>query len=106
MNLRVAAAAEGLDVQVNLLPASDELDWLARLLLTGKTSLLSRQAALAPLIEQRRTYRQHFLPREVDTTVLQEFIKAAEQEGACLRSLATRATRQQAASLVAEGDTA
>lgn len=106
MNLRVAAGAEGLDVRVELLPAPDEPDWLARMSFTGKTGALGEEAALAASIEQRRTHRKRFLPREVDAAALDELIEAAKREGACLRPLATGAARQKAASLVAEGDAA
>jgi nitroreductase len=106
MNLRVAAGVESLDVRVELLPAPDEPDWLARMSFTRKTGALVEEAALAASIEQRRTHRKRFLPREVDAAALDELIEAARREGASLRPLATAAARQKAASLVAEGDAA
>jgi hypothetical protein len=106
MNLRVAAAAEGLDVCVELLPAPDEPDWLARVSFAGESGAAAEEALLAGFIQQRRTHRKRFLPREVDAGALDQLIEAAKREGAWLRPLATEATRQKTASLVAEGDAA
>lgn len=106
MNLRIAAAGEGLGGRVELFPASHEPDWLARISFDGKSGAPAEEAALAALIEQRRTHRKRFLPRDVDPAALDQLIEAAQREGAWLRPLATVAARQEAASLVAEGDAA
>lgn len=106
MNLRIAAAAEGLGGRVELFPAPDEPDWLTRISFDGKLGAPAEEAALAAFIEQRRTYRKRFLPREVDPAAVDQLIEAAQSEGAWLRPLATVAARQEAAGLVAEGDAA
>ncbi len=104
MNLRVAAAAEGLDVRIEILPAQDEPDLLARISFAGTPGAPAEEAALAAFIEQRRTYRKRFLPRKVEAAVLDQLIEAAKREGAWLRPLATDSARQKAADLVAAGD--
>lgn len=105
MNLRVAAAGDGLTAQVDLFPAPDEPHWLARAsFFAGKSSMPAAEVALAGFIERRRTYRMRFAPREVDATTLDKLIEAANSEGAWLRPLLTEEARQQAATLVAKGD--
>jgi hypothetical protein len=104
MNLRVAAAAEGLDVRIEVLPAQDEPELLARISFAGTSGAPAEEAALAAFIEQRRTYRKRFLPRKVEAAALDQLIEAAKRQGAWLRPLATESARQKAADLVAEGD--
>jgi nitroreductase len=106
MNLRVAAAAEGLDVRIEALPVSDEPDLLARLSFSTTPGAPVPEASLASFIEQRRTYRKRFLPRKVDTEALNLLIDSAEREGAWWRPLTTDSARHRAAELVAEGDAA
>lgn len=106
MNLRVAAAAEGLAVRIEVFPVPDEPDFLARISFTGTLGAPAEEAALVSFIEQRRTYRKRFLPREVETAALDQLIEAAHREGAWLRPLTTDSARQKAADLVAEGDAA
>lgn len=104
MNLRVAAASDGLGAQVQLLPEPEEADLLARVSFSGQSNASAGEAELAVFIEQRRTYRKRFAPREVDASVLEQLIEAAKQEGARLQPLLTEEARQQAATLVAAGD--
>ena len=106
MNLRVAAAAEGLDVRIEALPVSDEPDLLARCSFSMTAAAPVPEASLASFIERRRTYRKRFLPRKVDAEAQNLLIDSAEREGAWLRPLATDSARQRAAELVAEGDAA
>ncbi|MDZ4802486.1 MAG: nitroreductase family protein [Bryobacteraceae bacterium] len=106
MNLRVAAAAEGFAMQVELLPAVAEPDWLARASFGGMVGAAAEEASLAASIESRRTYRKRFEPRAVDSEALHELLQAASQEGVSLRPLHTDEARQEAARLVAEGDAA
>lgn len=106
MNLRVAAAAEGLNVRIDILPAQDDPDLLARISFVERPGAPAEEAALAAFIEQRRTYRKRFLPRKVEAAALDQLIEAAKHEGAWLRPLATDSARQKAADLVAEGDAA
>lgn len=104
LNLRVAAAAQGLATKVVLLPADDEPDWLARVAFDGEWSAATDLAHLAPCIELRRTYRKRFEPRAVDPDAIGELVQAAAGEGGWLRPLGTDESRQRAAMLVAEGD--
>jgi hypothetical protein len=106
MNLRVAAAAQGLNVRIVISPAQDEPDWLARISFAGTSGVPAEEAALEAFIEQRRTYRKRFLPTKVEDAALDQLIEAAKREGAWLRPLATDSGRQRAADLVAEGDAA
>lgn len=104
MNLRVAAAGEGLATEVQLLPATGEPDWLARASFRDGRDAATREAALATYIRGRRTYRKPFEPRAVDAEALGELMQAASDEGAWLRPLETDQSRREAARLVAEGD--
>lgn len=106
MNLRVAAASEGLAINVRLFPEPDELDLLARVSLSNQSHASVEDAKLEEFIEARRTYRKPFAPREVSASVIDRLIEAAQLEGARLIPLATEEIRQQAAGLVAEGDAA
>ena len=106
MNLRVAAAAEGLDVQIEALPVPDEPDLLARCSFYMTPGAPVPEASLASFIEQRRTYRKRFLPRKVDAEAQNLLIDSAELEGAWLRPLTTDSARHRAAELVAAGDAA
>ena len=106
MNLRVAAAAEGLDVRIEALLVPDEPELLARCSFSMTPGAPAPEASLASVIEQRRTYRKRFLPRKVDTEALNLLIDSAEREGAWLRPLTTDSARHRAAELVAEGDAA
>ncbi len=104
MNLRVAAANQGFRVQVKFLPEDSEPDWLARATLSQESGALGAEEALDAFIERRRTYRTRFAPRELDSATLDQLVKAASAEGAWLRPLLTKETKEQAATLVAEGD--
>jgi nitroreductase len=106
MNLRVAAAAEGLDVRIDALPDPVEPDWLARISFSVTPGAPVPEASLASFIEQRRTYRKRFLPRKVEAIALNLLLDAAQREGAWLRPLTTDSARHRAAELVAEGDAA
>ncbi len=104
LNLRVAAAAQGLATKVELLPADEEPDWLARVSFDGASSAATDLAILGPCIEDRRTCRKRFEPRAVDPEVIGELAQAAAGEGGWLRPLESDESRQRAAMLVAEGD--
>lgn len=106
MNLRVAAAGLGLRLQVELVPDPEDPDCLARATVTGKSAAPVAEAALSEFMQRRRTYRKRFASREVDSAMLDELVGAAKAEGAWLRPLLTEEARQQAATLVAEGDAA
>lgn len=106
MNLRIAAASAGFQVQVRLLPKPEEPDLLARMSLSGQSDGSADDALLADVIEMRRTYRKQFAPREVSASALDQLIEATGQEGAQLVPLLSEEVRQKAAALVAEGDAA
>jgi nitroreductase len=104
MNLRVAAADRGLGVRVQLFPDPADPDWLARLTIGGAAGDASAEAPLAEAIEGRRTYRKRFAMRDVEPAAIDRLVEAASAEGAWLRPLRSEQSRQQAATLVAEGD--
>ena len=104
LNLRVAAASIGREAAVTLFPDPADADWLARLELGGPAPVPAGDAALAPWIDRRRTYRRRFAPREVEPEVLERLVAAAAAEQATLRPFADEASRQAIAALVAEGD--
>jgi hypothetical protein len=54
---RIAAAGNGLSVQVELLPELDQPDFLARVAFANNSVVPEHDAALASYIEQRRTHR-------------------------------------------------
>lgn len=105
MNLRIAAANSGVCPQVQLLPESKEPDLLARVTFTPASGSLGSEGVLLELIDRRRTYRKRFASRDVDSATVDHLVEAASTEGAWLRPLLTEEARQQAARLVAEGDT-
>jgi nitroreductase len=106
MNLRLAAAGQGFEVGVQLLPEAMEPDWLARVTLSREIGGQASPNGLADFIEDRRTYRKHFVLRQVESTTVKQLVEAANAEGAWLRPLLTDESRRQAADLVAEGDAA
>ena len=104
-NLRVAAAASGLDTEVRLLPDRLDADLLARVRLVPGTRD-AQLASLLPFVARRRTCRQRFDARPVPAKLADHLATACAMEGATLRPLAVEAQRQQLALLVAEGDRA
>jgi hypothetical protein len=106
MNLRVAAASRGFHLEIQLLPDSGMPEWLARATVSRASGRPATEGELAEFIAVRRTCRKRFLPREVDSVTQEQLVEAAGIEGAWLRPLLSEDARQQAASLVAEGDAA
>ena len=106
MNLRIAAASEGLEAKVQLFPDPREPDWLARLFTKSRATAPAPEADLLEFIARRRTYRKRFLPRAVAQDVIDQLIEAASAEQAWLRPLMAQETRQFVSALVAEGDAA
>lgn len=102
--LRAAAAAAGLGTRVRLLPDDSDADWLARVEITSDPAEAAL-AALAPFIEQRRTYRKAFDGRAVEPDAMAAVAAAAAAEGARLHTLNAE-QRPLAGALVAEGDRA
>lgn len=106
MNLRVAAASDGWDSLVELLPDAGDADLLARILFPRRADAAGPDAALEAYIGQRRTYRKRFARRAVEATVTERLNAAAATEGAWLRPLATEEARAATADMVSEGDAA
>jgi nitroreductase len=106
MNLRAAAVNHGFRAQVQVLPDATDPDWLARMSLYKAPEGPAEEAALAELIDRRRTDRKDFATQAVDPAAIAQLVAAATAEGAWLRPLLTEDARRQAATLVAEGDAA
>lgn len=106
LNLRVAAAADGLAARVEKFPLPDDADLLARVTFAEDGSPDAQDARLAPFIEHRRTHRAAFASHDVDLAVAVPLREAAEREGAWLRPVTTDAARREVAELVREGDVA
>lgn len=104
LNLRAAAAKEGLGTSVSLAPHAQDEDVLAEVSLCGPAE--EELARLAEAVSERRTYRKRFLPKTVPKDVVAALFAAAETEGAQLVPLTEEAMRTAVARLVAEGDEA
>jgi len=102
-NLRVAAAAAGLQAQVQAWPDAADADLLARVQLSP-TGTPQADAALQAAMSERRTTRERFAATAVDPTALRSLVEAMHGEAATLVVLDTAEQRLGAAALVAEGD--
>lgn len=102
-NLRVAAAAAGLQARVQSFPDATDPDLLARVRLERAGARLA-EASLSDAIATRRTYRERFSSTPPDSIALRALVDAARAEGASLDILDTDSRRTTAAALVAEGD--
>ena len=103
MNLRVAAAQEGLGASVVPLPDPRNEDVLAEIAFSGEAE--AALARLAAAIPERRTYRKRFAGRDVPGDIVDDLKAAAVEEGAGFDPFEDEETRQAAAGLVAQGDT-
>ena len=103
LNLRVAAAAAGLQAQVEPWPDAADTDLLARVRLAPSRTDQT-DAALQPAMAERRTYRERFAATAVDPMALRSLVDAVHSEAASLAVLDTADQRLGAAALVAEGD--
>lgn len=102
-NLRVAAAAAGLQAQVEPWPDAADTDLLALMRLApGHAD--PTDAALQAAMAERRTYRERFAATAVDPMALRSLVDAVHSEAASLAVLDTADQRLGAAALVAEGD--
>lgn len=102
--LRVAAAAEGLGAHITPLPDGPGEDRLAHLSFNGPAEHDLRD--LAPVIDQRQTWRKTFTDEAIDAETLTNMQEATAHEDAWLAPLEGDDTREAAAKLVAEGDAA
>ena len=103
LNLRVAAAAAGLQARVEPWPDAADTDLLARVRLApGRAD--ETDATLQTAMAERRTYRARFATTAVDPMALRSLVDAVHREAASLAVLDTADQRLGAAALVAEGD--
>jgi hypothetical protein len=103
-NLRVAAANEGIESKVSLLPKPDDDDLLAVIDTHGGPPVLEQVAELYAEIPKRRTYRKCFASKHIRESILVELAEVAEHEGAWLEVIFDAAMRQQTVKLIAKGD--
>lgn len=104
MNLRIAAATNGLDADVAVLPDTADEDLLATVTFTESDPPDAGETALFPLITERRTYRKRFAADPVPHALLDKLAEAAKREGAWFETLSENRQRDEAAVLIAEGD--
>jgi hypothetical protein len=104
MNLRIAAAHEGLGVTCDIVPDPDDRDLLALVSLDRAGTASPSEAGLFPSIGERRTYRRRFESRDVPNALLQALSEAAAGEGAWFHVIEPEEKRRDVAALVAEGD--
>jgi hypothetical protein len=104
-SLRVAAAARGYATLVDLLPAADEPDLLARITpVAGALHAMADADVLGKALPERRTYRKAFVAEPVAEPVVQALCTAARQEGATLVALQGESLRHGAVELVEQAD--
>lgn len=106
LNLRLAAAREGLKAAVSIRPDKDDEDHLATVTFAPPSDTVDRDAALHAALKERRTYRKRFAQQDVPEAALAELQSTADEEGAWLQILPEESTRQDVATLVAKGDAA
>jgi nitroreductase len=104
MNLRVAAAHQGLGMACTLTPDETDKDLLALVSFNLIDTSSPDGAELFDAIEDRRTCRQRFEPDAVPAPLLNALAAAATEEGCWLEVIETEANRQACAALVAQGD--
>lgn len=104
MNLRVAAAHEGIGVTFDITPNSGEDDLLAVIALKKEDSSSADDAGLIASVVGRRTYRKRFASRDVPITILDSLSAVASEEGSWLEIIDAEENRQKTAELVSEGD--
>ena len=104
MNLRAAAAHEGIGVNFDITPDSGDDDLLAVISFNKEHSLSKFEAGLFKSIEGRRTYRKRFASRDVPTAILDSLSAAVSKEDSWLEVIESEEDRQKVAELVSEGD--
>lgn len=103
-NLRIAARRFGYEPVVAVAPDAGDHDLLATLALGNRKPSCHEENLLFAAIPRRRTNRQAFEPRKVDTQLLDRLVAAAMAEGAWLALLTKRAHRQGLVELIVQGD--
>ncbi len=104
MNLRVAAANQGLGTSCEIAPDETDKDLLALVSFNLIDTSSPQGAELFASIEDRRTCRKRFEPDDVPAPLLNALSVAAMEEGCWLEVIDSEANRQACAALVAEGD--
>ncbi|HEY9200710.1 MAG TPA: nitroreductase [Gammaproteobacteria bacterium] len=104
MNLRVAAAHEGLGTSCEIAPDETDKDLLARVSFNLIDTSTPPGAELFDAIEDRRTCRKRFEPDDVPEPLLNALAAAAAQEACWLEVIESEENRHACAALVAEGD--
>lgn len=104
MNLRVAAAHEGIGVAFDITPDSGEDDLLAVVSFNEENSSSEGTSGLFNSIEGRRTYRKCFASRDIPAAILDSLSAIASEEGSWLEVIDSEEDRQKVAELVSEGD--
>jgi nitroreductase len=105
MNLRIAAAHEGLEAGVSTLPDPDSDALLAVVELVESAETADPETAdLYAAIAERRTYRKRFEAKPVPDSTIVELVRAVEREGAWFKVLSNESKRQETTRLIAEGD--
>jgi hypothetical protein len=103
--LRVAAAARGYSAFVEILPATDDPDLLARLTpVTGYFHHIADSGALAAAVGQRRTYRKPFIHETIAEATVRSLCEAASLEGATLVVLRDDSQRRAVVTLMEQAD--
>lgn len=102
LNLRVAAAREGLACAVELCPTEGDPDLLARVVVRAGGPD-DRLANLGAAIDARQTTREAFTEEPLQGACVEELVAAAAAEGVRLR-IVDEAERERVAALVARGD--
>ena len=104
MNLRVAAAHEGVGVTCDITPDPNDEDLLAVISFDKEDKPPRNEADLFKAIEERRTYRKRFESQDVPTPILDALTDVATEEKARLKVIESEDKRQKIATLVSEGD--
>jgi nitroreductase len=87
LNLRVAAAAAGLQAEIRILPDAGQPLLVAEIRLAGRHSVRSWERELRAVIPRRQTNREPFSSRAVPPGIRAELAEAASVEGAVLHFL-------------------
>jgi len=104
MNLRVAAAREGLRANCDVAPESADEDLLAIVSFSKTDSLSLPESELFESIEGRRTYRKRFQSKDVPARTVDSLSAVASEEHSWLEIIQSEEDRQKIAGLVSEGD--
>jgi len=104
MNLRVAAAHDGLEVSCDITADDSDEDLLVVISFNPADAASLPGAELFNSIEERRTCRKRFEPDDVPAVVLDALAAGASEEGCWLEVIQSEENRLACAALVAEGD--